>query len=93
MKEYQLRQESIKLYSEGVKVTEIARLMNKSRKWVHHWIKRYRSNPNAVDWFKDASKAPKKVKRSLDAKVATQILQIRNDLENEKMAQSGAISI
>jgi len=93
MKEYQLRQEAIKLYLEGRKVTGIARLMNKSRKWVHHWINRYNSHPNAPDWFKDASRTPKKVKRSIDPEVVFKIVQIRKYLENERMAQIGAISI
>jgi putative transposase len=93
MKEYQQRQEAIKLYLGGKKVTAIACLMRRSRKWVHHWIKRYTSDPNAPDWFKDASKRPKKVKRCFDEELVFKILQIRKYLENERMAQIGAISI
>ena len=81
MKGYQQRQEAVKLYLEGKKVTAIALLMNRSRKWVHHWIKRYTSDPDAPDWFKDASKTPKKVKRSLDEELVFKILQIRKYLE------------
>ena len=93
MKEYQQRQEAINRYLQGEKITLIAGLLGKSRKWVYHWIKRYKSNPNAENWFKDESKTPKKVKSTLPAQTEQQILFIRNELMNEKMAQIGAISI
>lgn len=59
MKEYQQRQEAVNRYLQGEKVATIARLMGKSRKWVHHWIKRYKKNPDAANWFESESKAPK----------------------------------
>lgn len=93
MKEYQQRQEAIKRYLQGEKVASIARSIVKSRKWVHHWIKRYKSNPDAVNWFEDKSKAPRKVNSALPVETEQQILFIRNELMNEKMAQIGAISI
>jgi len=93
MKEYQQRQEAVKRYLQGEKVATIARSVGKSRKWVHHWIKRYKSSPDAVNWFEDESKAPKKVNTTLEAETERQILLIRNDLAKEKMAQIGAISI
>ncbi|GAC1590205.1 MAG: hypothetical protein NVS3B8_03980 [Chitinophagaceae bacterium] len=93
MKEYQQRQEAVNRHLQGEKTTAIARLMGKSRKWVHQWIKRYKSNPAAINWFKDESKAPKKINNTLDAEIEKQILFIRKELMNEKMAQIGAISI
>lgn len=93
MKEYQQRQEAISQYLLGEKVTSIAGSIGKSRKWVHHWVKRYKCNPDAANWFEDKSKAPKKVNRTLAAETEYQILFIRNELMNEKMAQIGAISI
>ncbi len=93
MKEYKQRQEAVKRHLQGDKVAIIARSMGKSRKWVHHWIKRYKENPEAVNWFEDGSKAPKKVNTTLETETERQILLIRNDLANEKMAQIGAISI
>jgi hypothetical protein len=93
MKEYQQRQEAVKRYLQGEKVTTIALSAGKSRKWVHHWIKRYKSNPAVINWFEDESKAPKKVNSTLDAEIEKQILFIRKELMNEKMAQIGAISI
>jgi putative transposase len=93
MKEYQQRQEAINKYLQGEKITVIAFQADKSRKWVHDWIRRYKSNPANVNWFKDESKAPKKVKRVLADETETQILFIRKELMKEKMAQIGAISI
>lgn len=93
MKEYQLRQEAINRYLQGEKVASIARSMNKSRKWVHHWINRYKCNPSASNWFEDESKAPRKVNSTVDSATEHQILFIRKELMNEKMAQIGAISI
>jgi hypothetical protein len=93
MQEYQQRQEAIKLYLSGEKVAVIARLMSKSRKWVHHWINRYTANPNKPTWFENESKAPKNAQRTLCTDTEHQILQIRQELMKEKMAQIGAISI
>lgn len=93
MRKYQQRQEAINRYLQGEKVAVIARSMSKSRKWLHHWIKRYKNNPDAADWFEDETKAPKKVNNTLNAEREKQILFIRKELMNEKMAQTGAISI
>src|SRR5882672_10864307 len=93
MTEYQQRQEAIRLYLQGEKAAVIARLMFKSRKWVHHWIKRYRSNSDKPNWFEDQSKAPKNIKSVLGIETEQHILQIRQELMKEKMAQIGAISI
>lgn len=93
MKEYQQRQEAVKRYLAGEKVTIIAGSVNKSRKWVHHWINRYKANSGDNNWYKDQSKAPKKPNRILSQELEQQILLIRNELAYEKMAQTGAISI
>ncbi len=84
MKEYQQRQEAVKRYLQGEKVATIARSVGKSRKWVHHWIRRYKSSPDAVNWFEDESKAPKKVNTTLEAETERQILLIRNDLAKNR---------
>jgi putative transposase len=93
MNEYQQRQEAIKLYLGGKKIAVVARLLGKSRKWLHHWIKRYTANPDSINWFEDQSKAPKKTTLSIAPETEQQILLIRKELMQEKMAQIGAISI
>jgi putative transposase len=93
MKEYQQRQEAINRYLKGEKISAIATSLGKSRKWVHSWIKRYKENSSRDNWYKDESKAPKKVNKILDNFIEQQIISIRNELINEKMGQIGAISI
>ncbi len=93
MKEYQQRQEAIQRHIKGEKVALIARSMGKSRKWVHHWIRRFKGKPGGGEWFKNESKAPKNTNRRLSPETEHQILLIRNELVHEKMAQTGAISI
>lgn len=93
MKEDQQRQEAIDRYLKGEKVTHIAHSLKKSRKWVHHWIKRFNNRTQDDDWFKSESKAPIKINTTLALETVQQILLIRKELMNEKMAQIGAISI
>jgi hypothetical protein len=93
MTAYQQRQEAVDRYLKGEKVNHIARSLSKSRKWVHHWIKRFNDRTAEDDWFKDQSKSPIKVNTTLASETMHQILLIRKELMNEKMAQIGAISI
>jgi len=93
MREHQQRQEAVQRYIQGEKVASIARSMGKSRKWVHHWINRYKASQNAPFWYRDESKAPKKTNKTISSETEHQILLIRHELAKEKMAQTGAISI
>ena len=93
MNEYEQRQEAINRYLMGEKILKIAHSFNKSRKWVHHWINRFRQKKDDPYWYKDESKAPKNIAVKTGAEMEQQILIIRKELMNEKMAQIGAISI
>ncbi len=93
MKEHQQRQEAVERYCKGEQVAKIARSLGKSRKWVHHWINRYKANRGDEHWYEDESRAPQKTNRALPELMEQQILLIRHELANEKMAQIGAISI
>lgn len=93
MREYQQRQEAVNRYLQGEKVTSIAGALSKSRKWVHHWINRFKQKNGNENWFKDESKSRKKIQTTLAAETEHQILFIRKELMNERMAQTGAISI
>ena len=93
MNEYEQRQEAINRYLLGEKISKIAHSFGKSRKWVHHWINRFKQKKDDPDWYKDQSKAPKNIAVKTDAEMEQQILIIRKELMNEKMAQIGAISI
>lgn len=93
MNEHQQRQEAISMYLRGVKATHIAYRFKKSRKWVHHWVNRYKNRNGESDWFADESKAPKQTDRILSPDAEQIILLIRKELMSEKMSQIGAISI
>lgn len=93
MHEYEQRQEAINRYLLGEKISNIAHSFNKSRKWAHHWINRFKQKKEDIDWYKDESKAPKNIAVKTEAAMEQQILIIRKELMNEKMAQIGAISI
>lgn len=93
MNEYEQRQEAISRYLAGEKISKIAHSLKRSRKWVHHWINRFKQKKQDSNWYKDESKAPKNTSQKLDAYVKQQILIIRKELMKEKMAQIGAISI
>ena len=93
MGEYEQRQEAINRYLLGEKISKIAHSFKKSRKWVHHWINRFKQKKEEGDWYKDESKAPKNIAAKIEAEKEQQILIIRKELMNEKMSQIGAISI
>ncbi len=61
MNEHQQRQEAIRRYLGGEKIARIARLMKKSRKWVHHWVNRYKAKPDSTDWYQALSAKIQKV--------------------------------
>ena len=93
MIEYEQRQEAINRYLGGEKISKIAHALKKSRKWLYHWINRFNQKKSNSDWYKDESKAPKNTATKIGSESEQQILIIRKELMNEKMAQIGAISI
>lgn len=93
MKEHQERQEALRLYLQGCKVSFIAASLRKSRKWVYHWIGRHEACEGLGDWYVEESRAPKRTRKRLADEVEAKILGVRKELEQELMAQTGAISI
>lgn len=92
MNEYEYRQEAIQRYLAGEKILKIAKSLGKSRKWLHHWVNRYNSTKDE-NWYKDFSKAPLKTNKKIETEIEQQILLVRQELMDNKMAQIGAISI
>lgn len=93
MNEYEQRQEAISRYLDGEKISKIAHSLKKSRKWLHQWINRFKQKKGDTNWYKDESKAPKNIAVKTAPELEQQILIMRKELMNEKMAQIGAISI
>ena len=65
--EITLRKKAINLDLQGVKKTEIARRLNKSRLWVHHWVSRYDAR-FPEESLKNRSCAPKRSKKLIPRK-------------------------
>ena len=90
--ESQQRRQAVTRYLTGEKVTAITRSLEKSRKWFYEWFKRYEADPYG-DWWVEQSRAPINRAKKTNSELIGQILQIRRELMNEKMAQTGAISV
>lgn len=93
MKDIQDRQECVQRHLLGEKVSKIALSLGRSRKWVYHWIKRYHDHNGQDKWFLEESRAPKQPRKSFSDSLSLLILSVRRELEQELMAQTGAISI
>ncbi len=90
-KEEELRVKAITKYIEGEKSSSIYSNLGRSKSWFFKWLKRFR---NGVElWYKDSSRAPKTVNKSVEANIEKLIINIRKRLENTKYAQIGASAI
>ena len=78
--EITLRKKAINLDLQGVKKTEIARRLNKSRLWVHHWVSRYDAR-FPEESLKNRSCAPKKIKETYPKKIKDLVLRSRKERE------------
>jgi transposase InsO family protein len=87
-----LRQEAVRLHLQGESIQSIVGRINRSRQWVYKWIARY-TQDSQDGWYLNESNAPKKVTNRIDKSVENSILSIRNKLQNQPYAQTGAISI
>lgn len=93
MQEYKQRQEAVKRYQAKEKISNIAKALGKGRKWVYMWISRYEAHADNPEWYKDQSKAPKHKPNKISSEQENQVIAIRESLENQQYAQTGAISI
>lgn len=91
MEAEQLRKEAICRHLTGESVTFICYELHVSRKWFYKWRNRYKSGNES--WYKDESKAPKKILNKINKTMEQLILSIRDRLEKTKYAQKGASAI
>ena len=86
-----LRLKAIEMHTQGIKVTEISRRLERTRQWVHKWIKRHRDC--ADGWELSQSNAPhskaNKTKEELEALVVSS----RIKLKKSPHMESGAFAI
>jgi len=91
MDERKLREYAIKRYENGETPKEIYQSLGKSKKWFFKWLKRYQSGD--PDCYKDKSRAPKTRPTALSEIDKQRIISVRERLESQKFAQTGASAI
>jgi putative transposase len=84
--EIELRQRAIALYLQGWKKSEIARKMQRSRRWVHRWIGRYEPDAPLVS-LQNHSRAPKQMDGVYSERIKKMVLQSREEREHGKRAK------
>ena len=89
--EQELRKQAIQRYRNNEKPKSIYTDLNRSKFWFFKWLKCYQSG--APDWYKDQSRAPHTRPTSLSEIDKQRIISVRQRLESQKFAQTGASAI
>ena len=89
--EEELRRQAVALHGQGMKVTEIARQIGRSRQWVHTWINRHAEGSG--HWSKSRSKAPHHTANKLSQTMERLVVESRLRLEAAPYMESGAYAI
>jgi len=89
--ETELRKKAIQRYVQGEKPKSIYTDLKRSKKWFFKWLKRYRTGEK--DWHKGQSKAPTNSPRRISDTDQQRIIEVRNKLESQPFAQTGASAI
>ena len=86
-----LRIQAIAMHSQGMKVAEIARVLGRSRQWVHKWINRYCKGSEG--WERSLSTAPLRKAGKTSAIVEDLVVSTRKQLSSDSHMESGAFAI
>ena len=89
--EQELRKRAIQRYLDNEKPKAIYTDLNRSKYWFFKWFKRYQSGD--PDWYKDQSRAPRTRPTELSENDKQRIISVRQRLESQKFAQTGASAI
>jgi putative transposase len=81
-----LRQRAIALHLQGWNKSEIARKVQRSRRWVQRWISRYQAEAPRVS-LQDHSRAPKHIPWAYPERIKNMVLQMRMARERGKRAK------
>jgi putative transposase len=84
--EIKVRQQAIALHLQGWKKSEIARKVQRSRRWVHRWIGRSCPDAPRVS-LQDHSRAPKQIGWTYPERIKKMVLQMRVERERGKRAK------
>lgn len=89
--EKEIRQEAICRYLQGEPPALICQEFNRSRPWLFKWLNRYYSGSDT--WYKEKSRAPKRVANKTDEKLEQLVVALRKRLEQTKYSQIGTLAI
>jgi len=84
--EITLRKQAIALYLQGWNKSEIAREVQRSRRWVQRWIGRYEAEAPTVS-LQDHSRAPKQISWAYPERIQRMAIQIRMEREKGRRAK------
>ena len=84
--EIQIRQQAVALHLQGWKKSEIARKLQRSRRWVHRWISRY-TTESRTESLQDHSRAPKQIGWAYPERIKSMVLQLREEREKGRRAK------
>ena len=87
-----LRLEAVRLHLQGTCTTSISEQLNRSRQWVHKWLKKYEESQD-TGWYKSSSNTPKNIISKTDDSIEQAVIEIRQRLSSNPYAQKGAINI
>lgn len=85
-REYEKRHQAIQLYKKGHGFNKILQLVQRSRGWLHKWLRRYKEYGNKG--LKDRSRAPRRIWRKISGRLIKKILSLREELETHKTRRS-----
>jgi IS30 family transposase len=84
--ESKIRQQAVALHLQGWKKSEIARTLQRSRRWVYRWISRY-TTESRTESLQDHSRAPKQIGWAYPERIKRMVLQLREEREKGKRAK------
>jgi IS30 family transposase len=84
--EFNVRQQTVALYLQGWNESEIARKVQRSRRWVNRWIHRYRPE-EPVESLQNHSRAPKHRHETYPERIKIMVLQMRRERVKGKRAK------
>lgn len=85
------RRRAVELVDSGMSVSTVAERLGRSREWVYKWLRRRRVE--GVDGLKDRPRVPHRQPSKTPRRVVDAVLGIRAELEENPVANIGALSI
>lgn len=89
--EFARRRRAVELVESGMSVSKTAERLGRSREWVHKWLRRRRAE--GLEGLEDRPRTPHHQPTKTPQRVVDAVLEIRGELEENPVANIGALSI